>query len=298
MSRGAAPRACSAIQRASVISCDRQVVGQRGAQALGLVAGGRSGPRATARSRRGAGAGTSSRAAHVSHHVATRHVEAAGRAPRPARAPAPRPGRGSASRGRRARGPAPARRSMPCRPSWRACSTTTPTPPESCRSLTRKQTLTPARRPRGARPGGAPRLTARRRAARPARPRAARGCSRAGAPSGGGRRGRSRSPGRARPAGPPRGPKAAQQVGGDRVLARGDRRQPDRGGAVADDELRAVERDLAGDDGVGGQQAAQLLERALAPHRLVVRVLQRPEGVVGHAQHDGRAGSAPARSAR
>ena len=51
-----------------------------------------------------------------------------------------------------------------------------------------------------------------------------------------------------------------------------------------------------GDDVLRRQQAAQLLERALAPHRLVVRVLDRPEGVVGHAEHDREA--ALARRAR
>ena len=57
---------------------------------------------------------------------------------------------------------------------------------------------------------------------------------------------------------------------------------------VVHGDARASQRQLLGEDVVGGQHRAQLRERGGAPRRLVIRVLDRPERVVGHAQHDGR----------
>ena len=130
---------------------DRQVERQRARRAARPRRGGRSGPRATARSRRSARRAARSSAKAVSHQVETAtskcsraRVARASSDVQPLRAPRGSQCGSSCSR---------ASTSVDVEPvavaSWRAWATTTPTPPLSCRSLTRKATFT-RRAPRAA----------------------------------------------------------------------------------------------------------------------------------------------------
>jgi hypothetical protein len=71
--------------------------------------------------------------------------------------------------------------------------------------------------------------------------------------------------------------------------SRGDGEGVTRGREIPAEDDRARERDLSEQRLLSGQQAAELLERAVAPRGQVMRVLDRPERVVGHAEDERRA---------
>ena len=161
--------------------------------------------------------------------------------------------------------------------SWRAWATTTPIPPLSCRSLTRKATFT-RRAPRARRPapaGAAPRSRARVRAARSATRSAWTTTA---------------APAAAAASSAARGPNAARNASGAAAPSSSTASTGATGAAAASASAGTSAEprsgDLVQDDVVVGQQRAQLGERARVPAR-ARRAGRRDERVVGHGQHDG-----------